>query len=116
MKAVGRIRLVSTSSRSLLPMISGQLQSKRDSEVPLPYLSSLVNTAEPLLIQASDEIKDLAQIWIAKLSVKNGTYPPDSYPNPGMTFLQNKNEADNTIPSTGLPQCSITSKCVPGRV
>jgi ATP-dependent DNA helicase 2 subunit 1 len=32
---------------------------------------------------ASDKLKDAARAWIDKLSVKNGTYPPDSYPNPG---------------------------------
>lgn len=32
---------------------------------------------------ASDQLKDAARAWIDKLSVKNGTYPPDSYPNPG---------------------------------
>ena len=32
---------------------------------------------------ASEDLKDYARAWIDKLSVKNGTYPPDSYPNPG---------------------------------
>lgn len=32
---------------------------------------------------ASDELKDIARKWIDRLSVKNGSYPPDSYPNPG---------------------------------
>lgn len=36
---------------------------------------------------ASDELKDAARAWIDKLSVKNGAYPPDSYPNPGRCFL-----------------------------
>lgn len=35
---------------------------------------------------ASDELKNAARKWIDKLSVKNGTYPPDSYPNPGKIF------------------------------
>lgn len=26
-----------------------------------------------------------AKKWVRKLTVKNGTYPPDSYPNPGKT-------------------------------
>ncbi len=34
-------------------------------------------------LAASDELKDAARMWIDKLSVKNGSYPPDSYPNPG---------------------------------
>lgn len=36
---------------------------------------------------ASDELKDAARKWVDKLSVKNGTYPPDSYPNPGRSPL-----------------------------
>lgn len=32
---------------------------------------------------ASQDLKDSARAWIDKLSVKNGAYPPDSYPNPG---------------------------------
>ena len=32
---------------------------------------------------ASDALQEVAQKWISKLSVKNGSYPPDSYPNPG---------------------------------
>lgn len=38
------------------------------------------------LYLASDDLKDAARQWIDKLSVKNGTYPPDSYPNPGESF------------------------------
>ena len=34
-------------------------------------------------VAASDELKDAARAWIDKLNVKNGSYPPDSYPNPG---------------------------------
>jgi len=37
--------------------------------------------------KASEDLKDLARAWIDKISVKNGTYPPDSYPNPGMVSL-----------------------------
>lgn len=36
---------------------------------------------------ASDDLKDAARAWIDKLSVKNGAYPPDSYPNPGELLL-----------------------------
>lgn len=32
---------------------------------------------------ASDNLKDAAVKWIDKISLKNGSYPPDSYPNPG---------------------------------
>lgn len=37
----------------------------------------------PNILLASDKVKDAARAWIDKLSVKNGAYPPDSYPNPG---------------------------------
>jgi hypothetical protein len=33
---------------------------------------------------ASEDLKASARGWIDKLVVKNGAYPPDSYPNPGM--------------------------------
>jgi len=39
-------------------------------------------------LTAPEEIKDLARAWVEKLAIKNGTYPPDSYPNPGIFFLQ----------------------------
>jgi ATP-dependent DNA helicase 2 subunit 1 len=32
---------------------------------------------------AQEDVKEAARAWITKLCVKNGTYPPDSYPNPG---------------------------------
>jgi hypothetical protein len=32
---------------------------------------------------ATEELKDAARAIIDKLSIKNGAYPPDSYPNPG---------------------------------
>lgn len=36
----------------------------------------------PPHLLASDSLKDAAAVFIDKLSVKNGSYPPDSYPNP----------------------------------
>jgi hypothetical protein len=36
------------------------------------------------LVLATEEAKDSARAWIDKLCVKNGSYPPDSYPNPGV--------------------------------
>jgi ATP-dependent DNA helicase 2 subunit 1 len=37
--------------------------------------------------RASEELKEAARAWIDKLCVKNGAYPPDSYPNPGMQSI-----------------------------
>ncbi len=47
----------------------------------LPFFLGQTELEHP--IAASDDLKDAARSWIDKLSVKNGTYPPDSYPNPG---------------------------------
>lgn len=48
--------------------------------VALPQLWLMLHINVSL---ASDNVKDAARAWIDKLSVKNGAYPPDSYPNPG---------------------------------
>jgi ATP-dependent DNA helicase 2 subunit 1 len=37
-------------------------------------------------LPANGELKDAARAWIDKLCVKNGTYPPDAYPNPVLAF------------------------------
>ncbi|KAJ7167691.1 SPOC like C-terminal domain-containing protein [Mycena filopes] len=54
--------------------------------IPLPFADDI--RAAPLErgCRASDEVKDAARAWIDKLSVKNGSYPPDSYPNPALAF------------------------------
>ncbi|KAH7910526.1 SPOC like C-terminal domain-containing protein [Hygrophoropsis aurantiaca] len=54
--------------------------------IPLPFADDI--RAAPLdeAFRASDEIRDAARAWIEKLCVKNGTYPPDSYPNPALAF------------------------------
>ncbi|KAF8547934.1 Ku DNA-binding complex, Ku70 subunit [Imleria badia] len=36
--------------------------------------------------RAMEEAKDAARAWIDKLCVKNGAYPPDSYPNPALAY------------------------------
>ncbi|KAJ7044846.1 SPOC like C-terminal domain-containing protein [Mycena alexandri] len=54
--------------------------------IPLPFADDI--RAAPLEkgFRASAEVKDAARAWIDKLSVKNGAYPPDSYPNPALAF------------------------------
>lgn len=32
---------------------------------------------------AGEKVTEAARMWISKLTLKNGTYQPDSYPNPG---------------------------------
>ncbi|KAM5544081.1 hypothetical protein V8D89_002267 [Ganoderma adspersum] len=44
-------------------------------------------------VAASDELKDAARAWIDKLNVKNGSYPPDSYPNPALAYHNAQLEA-----------------------
>ena len=48
-----------------------------------PEILTATSTATPPARAASDELADAAAEWIQKLMVKNGAYPPDSYPNPG---------------------------------
>ena len=43
-----------------------------------------ISLAHVPLVLATEEAKDSARAWIDKLCVKNGSYPPDSYPNPGV--------------------------------
>jgi hypothetical protein len=59
---------------------SGQRRWKKPTDVGRLY--SGLHT-ERLPFSANDDLKEAARAWIDKLCVKNGTYPPDSYPNPG---------------------------------
>jgi len=54
--------------------------------IPLPFADDIRAAPIEEAFRASDEIKDAARAWIDKLSVKNGTYPPDSYPNPALAY------------------------------
>ncbi|KIM88015.1 hypothetical protein PILCRDRAFT_3721 [Piloderma croceum F 1598] len=48
--------------------------------VPLPFADDIRAAPIEEACRAQEEVKEA---WITKLCVKNGTYPPDSYPNPG---------------------------------
>ncbi|KAJ3512006.1 hypothetical protein NLJ89_g3774 [Agrocybe chaxingu] len=52
---------------------------------------NIINT--PQLDLASDEMRDAARKWIDRMTVKNGTYPPDSYPNPALAYHNAQLEA-----------------------
>ncbi|KAJ7068801.1 SPOC like C-terminal domain-containing protein [Mycena amicta] len=54
--------------------------------IPLPFADDIRSAPILKACRASEEVKDAALAWIAKLSVKNGAYPPDSYPNPALAF------------------------------
>ncbi|KAJ7248523.1 SPOC like C-terminal domain-containing protein [Mycena rebaudengoi] len=54
--------------------------------IPLPFADDIRAAPLETGCRASEETKDAARAWIDKLSVKNGAYPPDSYPNPALAF------------------------------
>ncbi|KXN91753.1 ATP-dependent DNA helicase II subunit 1 [Leucoagaricus sp. SymC.cos] len=54
--------------------------------IPLPFADDIRAAPIEEAFRASDGLKDAARAWIDKLSVKNGTYPPDSYPNPALAY------------------------------
>jgi len=54
--------------------------------IPLPFVDDIRSAPIQEGFQASEEMRDAAVAWIDKLSVKNGTYPPDSYPNPALAY------------------------------
>ncbi|KAI0926332.1 hypothetical protein AcV5_008825 [Taiwanofungus camphoratus] len=61
--------------------------------IPLPFADDIRAAPIDESIRASDELKNAARKWIDKLSVKNGTYPPDSYPNPALAYHNAQLEA-----------------------
>ncbi|KAF5379661.1 hypothetical protein D9615_005809 [Tricholomella constricta] len=61
--------------------------------IPLPFADDIRAAAVEKGFRASDELKDAARAWIDKLSVKNGAYPPDSYPNPALAYHNAQLEA-----------------------
>jgi len=61
--------------------------------VPLPFADDIRAAPIEEGYRAQDEVKAAARAWIDKLCVKNGTYPPDSYPNPALAFHNAQLEA-----------------------
>lgn len=54
--------------------------------IPLPFADEIRAAPIEEGYRASDSLKDMACAWIKKLSIKDGTYPPDSYPNPALAY------------------------------
>ncbi|KAF9231369.1 SPOC like C-terminal domain-containing protein [Melanogaster broomeanus] len=52
----------------------------------LPFADDIRAAPIDEALRASDEVKNAARSWIDKLCIKNGTYPPDSYPNPALAY------------------------------
>ncbi|OBZ72522.1 ATP-dependent DNA helicase II subunit 1 [Grifola frondosa] len=61
--------------------------------IPLPFADDIRAAPIEQSVRASDELKDAARKWIDKLNVKNGSYPPDSYPNPALAYHNAQLEA-----------------------
>ncbi|KAH9948578.1 ku70-like protein [Amylocystis lapponica] len=61
--------------------------------IPLPFADDIRAAPVEESLRASDELKDAARKWLDKLSVKNGSYPPDSYPNPALAYHNEQLEA-----------------------
>ncbi|TCD61340.1 ATP-dependent DNA helicase II subunit 1, partial [Steccherinum ochraceum] len=61
--------------------------------IPLPYADDIRAAPVQEGLRASDNLRTLAMAWINKLTVKNGSYPPDSYPNPALSYHNAQLEA-----------------------
>lgn len=54
--------------------------------IPLPYADDIRAAPIEEGFRAGKELVDVAKAFISKLALRNGTYPPDSYPNPALAF------------------------------
>ncbi|KAJ3554418.1 hypothetical protein NM688_g3122 [Phlebia brevispora] len=61
--------------------------------IPLPFADDIRAATVQTAARASEELREAARLWIEKLSVKNGAYPPDSYPNPALAYHNAQLEA-----------------------
>ncbi|THH23094.1 hypothetical protein EUX98_g8084 [Antrodiella citrinella] len=61
--------------------------------IPLPFADDIRAAPVQEGLRASDDLRDSALKWIDKLTVKNGSYPPDSYPNPALAYHNEQLEA-----------------------
>ncbi|GBE90053.1 ATP-dependent DNA helicase II subunit 1 [Sparassis crispa] len=86
--------------------------------IPLPFADDIRAAPVEQSFRASDELKDAARQWIDKLSVKNGAYPPDSYPNPALAYHNAQLEASafreefdaEGFEDLTLPKCDMIHK------
>lgn len=62
--------------------------------IPLPFADDIRAAPIEEAYRASDKLTAAARAWIDKLTVKTGTYPPDSYPNPALEFHNDQLQAN----------------------
>ncbi|KAI0682970.1 ku70-like protein [Cerioporus squamosus] len=61
--------------------------------IPLPFADDIRAAPVERGFRAKDELKEAARKIVDKLLVKNGSYPPDSYPNPALAYHNAQLEA-----------------------
>ncbi|KAH9964727.1 ku70-like protein [Lactifluus volemus] len=54
--------------------------------IPLPFADDIRPAPIEEGFQAEKELVNAAKSFVSKLALRNGTYPPDSYPNPALSF------------------------------
>ncbi|KAF8573937.1 SPOC domain-like protein [Ramaria rubella] len=60
---------------------------------PLPYADDVRAASVERAFRSGEKLKEAARMWIDKLTMKNGTYQPDSYPNPALSLFWGQLEA-----------------------
>ena len=80
----------------------------------LPYSLSSKNQFSELGFTAGDELISAAKSIVSKLALRNSTYPPDSYPNPGGSspHLPVPPNAHRVV-SFSLPLCAARGDRIP---
>ncbi|EPS94519.1 Ku DNA-binding complex Ku70 subunit [Fomitopsis schrenkii] len=61
--------------------------------IPLPFADDIRAAPVEESVRASDELKDEARKFIDKLTLRNGVYTPDAYPNPALGYHNAQLEA-----------------------
>ncbi|KAJ2934104.1 hypothetical protein H1R20_g2970, partial [Candolleomyces eurysporus] len=61
--------------------------------IPLPFADDMRAAPIEEGHRASDSVVEAAKLLVNKLTIKNGTYPPDSYPNPALAYHNAQLEA-----------------------
>ncbi|KAF8520514.1 Ku DNA-binding complex Ku70 subunit [Gautieria morchelliformis] len=60
---------------------------------PLPFADDVRGAALERAFRAGEKLKEAARTMIGKLTLKNGAYQPDSYPNPALALFWGQLEA-----------------------
>ncbi|TEB31595.1 Ku DNA-binding complex, Ku70 subunit [Coprinellus micaceus] len=61
--------------------------------IPIPFADDIRAAPIEQAHQATGDLIKAAQKLVSKLTIRNGTYPPDSYPNPALAFHNAQLEA-----------------------